>query len=284
MARINVPLGFALAEVSSPGLNLSDALSSFRLFTPPGGRERGATRTNQRGLADFNAAARVGSPLGFITRATFSAVQLAGGPFGFRPQLVNQLLLTGFSLSTALDANVFDGFASVGLITTLQQWQDRNSPALQARKNERRHYMTIDVRGKKTERNTTNSKKHDLTPKREPMLNRRDLTERELIQIVGGDGDPIDPSGGDHSGQQHNEHHLRLKEAGRDRKDSQKRKPKLKRERKPSKQHLTERELSQVVGGVADPSPGDPSHWPTAQRASLKMEKSGTGPNRFKEA
>jgi hypothetical protein len=36
----NAPLGFALAEVSSPGLNLSEVLSSFRLFIFPDGRKR----------------------------------------------------------------------------------------------------------------------------------------------------------------------------------------------------------------------------------------------------
>jgi len=112
--------------------------------------------------------------------------------------------------------------------------------------------MMIDVRRKKAERNTTNSKKHDLTAKREHVASERRLTEYELIQIVGGD-DPGDPP--PYIGQQHNEHHLRWNKAGRDRTDSQKREPKLKRERKPGKQHLTERELSQVVG--AD-DPGDP--------------------------
>jgi len=111
--------------------------------------------------------------------------------------------------------------------------------------------MTIDIRGKKTEQNKTNSKKQELTPKCQHMPSKRHLTETELIQVVGGDG-PGDP---DYTGQQHNEHHLRWKEAGRDQTDSQKREPKLKRERKPGKQHLTERELSQVVG--AD-DPGDP--------------------------
>jgi hypothetical protein len=37
--RRDVPLGFALAEVSSPGLNLSEVLSSFRVFILPNGRD-----------------------------------------------------------------------------------------------------------------------------------------------------------------------------------------------------------------------------------------------------
>src|SRR5207302_2935263 len=36
--RRNVCLGFALAEVSSPGLNLSEALSAFRIFVTDEGR------------------------------------------------------------------------------------------------------------------------------------------------------------------------------------------------------------------------------------------------------
>jgi hypothetical protein len=38
--RQDLPLGFALAEVSSPGLNLSEVLSSFRVFILPNGKER----------------------------------------------------------------------------------------------------------------------------------------------------------------------------------------------------------------------------------------------------
>lgn len=38
--RSGVPVGFALAEISSPGLNLSEALSSFRLFVLPAGEAR----------------------------------------------------------------------------------------------------------------------------------------------------------------------------------------------------------------------------------------------------
>src|SRR5215472_10885733 len=99
--------------------------------------------------------------------------------------------------------------------------------------------MMIDVRRKKAERNTTNSKKHDL----------------------------------------------RANKAGRDRTDSQKREPKLKRERKSSKQHLTERELSQVMGGVGDPGPGDPPYGSQQHNEHhLRWKKDRTGRSRFKEA
>ena|SRR5215831_7663493 len=133
--------------------------------------------------------------------------------------------------------------------------------------------MTIDVRGTKTERNKTNSKKHDLAAKLEHVPSKRQLTEHELIQIVGGD-DPGDPP--PYIGQQHNEHHLRWKGAGRDRADSQTREPKLKRERKSSKRHLTERELTQVVGGddPIDPSGGDHSGQQHNEH-HLKWKKAG---------
>ena len=93
--------------------------------------------------------------------------------------------------------------------------------------------MTIDVRTKETERNKTNSKNHDLTPKYQHMPSKRHLTECELMQIVGGDGsgDPPPPIDPDHTGQQHNEHHLRWKKAGQDRTDPKK------RELKPGKRH-----------------------------------------------
>src|SRR5215831_4772506 len=118
--------------------------------------------------------------------------------------------------------------------------------------------MTIDVRGKKTERNKTDSKNHDLTPKSQHMPSKRHLTEWELIQIVGGDG-PSDPPPSDpaYTGQQHNEHHLKWKKAGQDRIDLKNREPKLKSEGKPSKRDLTECELIQIVGGDGDPPPGD---------------------------
>ena len=75
-----------------------------------------------------------------------------------------------------------------------------------------------------------------------------------------------------------------MEETRTDRTDAQKREPRLKGERKPSKQHLTEREISQVVGGD---DPGDPPLPYGGQQHNehhLRWKKDRTGPNRFKEA
>jgi len=138
--------------------------------------------------------------------------------------------------------------------------------------------MTIDVRTKETERNKTNSKNHELTPKCQQMPSRRQLTECELIQIVGGDdpGDPPLPL--DYGGHQHNEHHLQWKKARQHRIDSQNREPKLKREPKSSKRHLTEREMTQVVGGDGPIDPTDPDHIGQQHNEHhLRWKKAGQG-------
>jgi len=81
--RKNVCLGFALAELSSPGLNLSEALSAFQIFITDEGNAaqdavrrallhtvvpiyRNAGRTSARGLLapdEVDAYARIGVPV-----------------------------------------------------------------------------------------------------------------------------------------------------------------------------------------------------------------------------
>ena len=138
--------------------------------------------------------------------------------------------------------------------------------------------MTIAIRWKKTKRNTTNSKKYELAPEREHMPKKRQLTECELIQIVGGDDDQGNPAPPPYMSQQHNEHHLQWKKARQHRIDSQNREPKLKREPKSSKRHLTEREMTQVVGGDGPIDPTDPDHIGQQHNEHhLRWKKAGQG-------
>jgi len=79
-------------------------------------------RANQRRLADLTAGTRIAPAARLHPRFLFSAFKfvMVSWPAWFSAPSGGSVFSDCFFSSAALDANVFDGFGSVSLITTLQ--------------------------------------------------------------------------------------------------------------------------------------------------------------------